>query len=81
MPIPNAPSVDRPLADLALIEKRARRLRARAVAELIDGFFGWLDARAHRARQRELDRSLARSTNLLDFEHRMRRLEDRPRFG
>lgn len=61
------------------IERIARRSRSRTLAALISGFMDWIDAGIQRAKYRDLERYLAKSTDLADLEHRMRRIESEPR--
>ena len=68
-----------PIVDLSEIEKFARESRARALAGLITRFLDWVDASIQRAKYRELEDYLSKSTDLADLERRMRRIEDEPR--
>ncbi|MBI3374829.1 MAG: DUF3563 family protein [Betaproteobacteria bacterium] len=68
-----------PYVDLCEIEKTARKSRAAALAALISRFLDWIDAGIQRAKYRDLENYLAKSTDLADLEHRMRRIEGEPR--
>lgn len=57
------------------IEKAAREYRARTVAALVSRFLDWIEAGIQRAKYRDLEAYLAKSTDLADLEHRMRRIE------
>jgi hypothetical protein len=61
--------------DIAEIEARARALRAAAIADLVGRGWTWLGGYFERARRRRDEEYLARSQNLADLEHRLRKLE------
>lgn len=64
---------------LSDLEKSARQSRSQALASLIARFLDWIDAGIQRAKYRDLESYLAKSTDLADLEHRMRRMEGEPR--
>lgn len=57
------------------IEKAAREYRAQTLAAFITRFLDWIEAGIQRAKYRDLEAYLAKSTDLADLEHRMRRIE------
>jgi len=61
--------------DLPEIEARARALRAAAIAEMVSRAWRWLGTYFERARRRREEEYLARSQNLAELEHRLRKLE------
>jgi hypothetical protein len=61
--------------DSAAIEARARALRAAAIAEMAGRAWTWLGTCFERARRRREEEYLARSQNLAELEHRLRKLE------
>jgi hypothetical protein len=61
--------------DISEIEARARALRAAAIAEMAGRAWTWLGTYFERARRRRQEEYLARSQNLADLEHRLRKLE------
>jgi len=61
--------------DIAEIEARARALRAAAIAEMVSRAWTWLGTYFERARRRREEEYLARSQNLAELEHRLRKLE------
>ncbi|MCZ7565014.1 MAG: DUF3563 domain-containing protein [Burkholderiales bacterium] len=65
--------------DLWAIERRAREMRAEAFAGLLSRFFGKifgaLGRWAERARQRDVERYLAKATDNADLERRLREIE------
>lgn len=68
-----------PDTNLFEIEKAAREYRSRTLAALVSRFLDWIDAGIQRAKYRDLESYLAKSTDLADLEHRMRRMESEPR--
>ena len=65
--------------DLSEVERVAKKARAETLAGLISRFLNWIDAGIQRAKYRELEAYLAKSTDLADLENRMRRIEGEPR--
>ncbi len=63
--------------DIAAIEAKARALRAAAIADLTSRAWKWLGGYFERARRRREEEYLARSQNLAELEHRLRKLERR----
>lgn len=63
--------------DFSAIERGARRMRAAAVAWVVQNAFGAIERWAQRGRRREIDAYLAQATDPADLEHRMRQLERR----
>jgi len=61
--------------DIAEIEARARALRAEAIADLAGRAWTWLGTYFERQRRRREEEYLARSQNLAELEHRLRKLE------
>jgi hypothetical protein len=70
-----APAASSPALDIAEIEARARALRAAAIAEMAGRAWTWLGTYFERARRRRQEEYLARSQNLAELEHRLRKLE------
>jgi hypothetical protein len=72
------PSIELPSAtELEAMERAARSLRARTVAGFVQALFDRIARWANRARQRELEGYLAKSSDLGDLERRMKHLERR----
>lgn len=67
------------VAELARIEREARRLRSEVVGGMIARFFAWASAHYHRANQRALERAIGRPTDPADLERRLRAFERRDR--
>jgi hypothetical protein len=70
------------IGELAYLEREARRMRSRALGDLIERLFARLDTLRARWAQRALERRLGTPTDAVDLEQRLRALERRePRFG
>lgn len=67
------------VAELARIEREARRLRSEMVGGLLARFFNWLSGQHSRANQRALERAIGRPTDSADLERRLRAFERRDR--
>ena len=61
--------------DISGIEARARALRAEAIADMVGHAWKRLGTYFERARRRRQEEYLARSQNLAEIEHRLRKLE------
>jgi hypothetical protein len=72
-----AKAAERAAPDIVSVERTARRLRAAAIASLLERFFDWIDRSARNARRRRVEEYLAQSTDAADLERRMRQLERR----
>ncbi len=64
-----------PALDIAAIEAQARALRAEAIADLVTRAWAWFGSYFERQRRRRDEEYLARSKNLAELEHRLRKLE------
>lgn len=73
-PVSDVPTV----AELARIEREARRLRSEVVGGLFARLFGWLAGQHSRANQRAMERAIGRPTDAADLERRLRAFERRP---
>ena len=61
--------------DVMAIEREARAMRARVVALMFRRIGRAIERAVWRAQQRDMERYLAKSTDLIDLERRMRQLE------
>ena len=62
-------------ADLWEIERRAREMRAQAIADLFARLFRAIDSWLWRIQQRDVERYLSKATDHADLERRLRELE------
>jgi hypothetical protein len=67
-------------ADIAEIERLARRMRADVIAGLFARVYGWFNRASWRAQQRDVEHYLSQASDAADLERRMRTL-DRARAG
>lgn len=76
------PALAAPYADLEVVAAAAQRARGALIGRVVRGFFGRIAKGLKRALRSDVERYLARSTDLADLERRLQALArgEHPRF-